>query len=177
MNAAGILIHTFLQTENTQEPAAPIENTPDIGTLLEPDPVAFSFETPGWYILAGILLMSLILFFVRWLRNYRKNAYRREAVKQLSAIQNSTEGSAIGSSLQQLLTLLKIVAIQTYGRPAVAPLYGKNWLSFLQGKGKDTPFIEYESAIINALHAGKAVDRQEMEALFSLSKRWILTHA
>ena len=146
----------------------PLNTTsPDLGPLYEPEAVSFSFQSPGWYFLAGTLLLLAAYFLVKWIRSYLKNAYRREALKNLSTI----------SSLSDTLVLLKIVAIQTFGRESVAPLYGDEWLDFLEEKGKETPFRLYSSSISVALYEHGKMEEKQLEKIIGLSKTWIKTHA
>ena len=140
---------------------------PDLGPLYEPEAVGFSFQSPGWYFLAAILILLAAYFLVKWLRSYLKNTYRREALKNLSTI----------SSLRDTLVLLKIVAIQTFGRERVAPLYGDEWLDFLEEKGRDTPFKKYSPSISEALYENGKLDEKQLEKIIGLSKTWIKTHA
>jgi len=62
-----------------------IEN-PDLGEIIEPEAIRFSFNTPGWYILAIFSCMVVVYLLIKWIINYRKNAYRREAIKQITAL-------------------------------------------------------------------------------------------
>jgi hypothetical protein len=139
----------------------------DLGPLYEPEAVSFSFQSPGWYILAVLLILLAAYFLVKWIRSYLRNAYRREALKNLSTI----------SSLSDTLALLKIVAIQTFGRESVAPLYGDEWLDFLEEKGRDTPFRKYSSSISRALYEHGKLEGEQLEKIIGLSKIWIKTHA
>ena len=161
-----------LQNQNT----ASIESL-NLGSLYEPDAIGFSFQSPGWYILAGILFLVVVYFFILWARDYVKNAYRREALKNLSAIEAGIGQHKEKESLQDALVLLKIVAIQTFGREKVAPLSGSDWLGFLEERGKDTPFLKYSAAISASLYRSEEPGKKEVENIMDLSKRWIITHA
>ena len=143
--------------------------TTDLGPLYEPDAVRFSFETTGWYLLGIFLLLMATFLFFRWLNHYRKNAYRRQALKTIFSMEQN--------SLNDVLVLLKLVAIKAFGRQQVAQLYGNDWLEFLESKGKDTPFSQYKQHIANTLHHTIPVDLKETKALIELSKKWISTHA
>ena len=149
----------------------------DLGPLYEPEAVGFSFQAPGWYILAAILILLAIYIFIRWARKYVKNAYRREALKNLSAIEAGFVRQKETESLREALILLKLVAIQTFGREKVAPLYGNDWLVFLEETGKDTPFRKYSSSISAALYLTGDAGKDQAQSIMNLSKRWITTHA
>ncbi|WP_346859174.1 DUF4381 domain-containing protein [uncultured Draconibacterium sp.] len=98
-----------------------------IGQLIEPDPVKYSFNTPGWYlVLALLVLIVLLVVFIQY-RKYRKNAYRREALKEIEDILQHKKTRAAF----EINELLKRTAIQLYGRKKVAALYGDEWFRFL----------------------------------------------
>lgn len=146
----------------TQEQVA----NPELGNIFEPEPVTFSFSTPGWYVVGIVLLVVVIIFVARWAIRYKKNAYRREALKQI-------ESDSI--NIIDVFILLKIVATKTFGRKQVAQLHGKEWLIFLESKAKNTAFTNYENDIINTLYKGSNSDNEK--AIVELSKKWIKTHA
>ena len=149
----------------------------DLGPLYEPDAVRFSFETPGWYLVAGLLVLFVVLLFFTWLKRYRKNAYRREALKTITRIEQNSQNQNEANQLNDIWVLLKLVAMETFGRQQVAQLYGDDWLEFLESKGKNTPFTHYKQHIINSLYDTISVDPKETKALIELSKQWISTHA
>ena len=62
------------------------ENELELRSIIEPDPIAFTFDTLGWkIILALFILLSLFLAY-KLLIKYKKNQYRRDAVKEIEAI-------------------------------------------------------------------------------------------
>lgn len=151
--------------------------TIDLGPLYEPSAVRFSFDTPGWYLLGGLLLLFAVLFFLRWLKHYRKNRYRREAMRVLTEIELQIKNQEGTHQINDILVLLKLVAIKAFGRQEVAQLHGNEWLEFLESKGIHTPFTQYKKNILNSLYVAIAVDIKETKELIELSKQWIRTHA
>ena len=151
--------------------------TTDLGPLYEPDAVRFSFETAGWYLVAGLLLIVAVLIFFRWLKYYRKNGYRRDALQTIARIEQNYHSHNDVNLLNDILVLLKLVAIEAFGRQQVAQLYGNDWLEFLESKGKNTPFTDYKQHISNTLYEPISVDPKEAKALIEISKQWISTHA
>lgn len=150
---------------------------PELGPLYEPEAVGFSFHSPGWYILAAFLLLFALYHFIKWLKTYIKNAYRREALKNLLVIEAGLGQKENETSLRSTLVLLKNVAMQTFGREYVAALYGKDWLIFLEEKGSDTPFQKYASSISAALYRSEKPKAEQVKEIIALSKRWIRNHA
>ena len=55
----------------------------DIGKIVEPEPIGFSFDAPGWGILLGLVVFVLILIAVKYMLHYRKNKYRRIATSKI----------------------------------------------------------------------------------------------
>ena len=149
----------------------------DLGQLYEPDAVRFSFETPGWYLMGGLLLLFASLFFLKRLKRYQKNKYRREALKTIARIEQNLQNLNESNQFNDILILLKLVAIKAFGRQKVAQLYGNEWLEFLESKGIRTPFTQYKQIILNTLYEPTLVDLKETKVLIELSKRWIRTHA
>ena len=139
--------------------------------LYEPSPVTFRFETPGWFILAGIILLITIILLIRQVRKYIKNRYRREALQKLANLDNAAE------MIPPLLVVLKQAAMHAFGRDKVGQLYGKEWLSFLEKTGKDVRMTGYHEQISNAIYAGKEINGDAQKGILLNAKKWIRTHA
>lgn len=163
-------------TPLTQESASVVADQ-DLGPILEPDPVKFSFETPGWYLVGILILLTCCYLTLRLIKRYRQNAYRRQALKELTQISSSNSNNQLHLQLSELLVILKMVALKAYGRKNVATLYGKPWLLFLESKAKNTPFSKYEAIISGTIYENAKPDIQELNELKNLSKKWIQTHA
>lgn len=149
-----------------QDPA-----TLQLNDLYEPPPVQFSFETPGWYVLGGILLVAVILIAFFRVRRYVNNRYRREALRELDSLENTAD------IFPQLFVVLKRTAIYAFGREKVAPLYGPAWLSFLEKTGVNVHMTDYRDEILPAVYSGNAIDPGIQEKILSNAKRWVRTHA
>jgi uncharacterized protein DUF4381 len=148
---------------------------PEPAPLIEPEPVAFSFNTPGWYMIGGLLALSIFFLSYRWYKKYRANAYRRQALRQLNEIENQLDSGVPG--INKVLVLLKATAIKVYGRLEVGPLSGREWLNYLDTKGQGTSFSSLETTIDKMLYNSQAPDNVEQVKLIEQSKRWIKTHA
>ena len=149
----------------------------DLGPLYEPETIHFSFDAPGWYLLGGLLLLFAGFILFRWLKQYQKNAYRRDALKELEIIEKNFHQQQNDAFLNDSLILLKIVAIKAFGRQQVAPLFGIQWLEYLESKGKATPFMKYKSTILNSYYNGVSGEKTKVAAVIDLTKKWIKTHA
>ena len=165
-----------VSTSLIQEPASVVPDQ-DLGPILEPDPVKFSFETPGWYVVGILILLTCFYLTFRLIKQYKQNAYRRQALKELTQINPSSSNNQLNLQLSELFVILKMVALKAYGRKNVATLYGKPWLIFLESKAKNTPFSKYEAIISSTIYENAKPDIKELNELKSLSKKWIQTHA
>ena len=139
--------------------------------LYEPDPVHFNFETPGWFILAGIILLLCLVILFRQIRKYIKNRYRREALREIDYIEHTTE------VFPSLFVVLKQAAIHAFGRYHVGPLHGKEWLTFLDETGKEVGMTDYHLQIHNTMYAGQEMDQDVQKAILMNAKKWVRTHA
>ena len=159
-----------------QEQTSVVTNQ-DLGPILEPAPVKFSFDTPGWYVIGVLILLTCGYLTLRLIKRYRQNTYRREALKELNQINPSNSNDQLDLHLSELLVILKMVALKAYGRKNVATLYGKSWLLFLESKAKNTPFSNYEAIISGTIYKNERPDIKQLTELKNLSKKWIQTHA
>ena len=140
--------------------------------IVPPEPVPFTPETIGWYLLAGILVLALLWIAWRMLRRRRANAYRRVALSELATLESG--------SPRPLPELLKRVALAAYPRRRVAELTGEAWLGFLDGTlattdftrgvGRWLPRLAYEPDSTSAL------SDTEKKELFALARRWVRGH-
>nr|WP_315412800.1 DUF4381 domain-containing protein [uncultured Pseudomonas sp.] len=104
-------------------PVPSIEQLQELGL---PAPVSYWPQTWGWGVLLGVVVLGvLILAARRWLR-WRRDAYRREALARLNALQD----------MRELPELLKRVALSmplaAEERQRVPTLSGADWQAFLQ---------------------------------------------
>ncbi len=147
-----------------------------IGSLIEPAPVKFSFAAPGWYVLGGLLFVLLLLLgFFMW-RNYQRNKYRRKALQWLQEQEKALLPEKQFSALLYAAdTLMKRVAVQRYGRDAAASLQGNDWIAFLNKTGKAT-FDETDIQHLEQLYTEKNIGEQATNLFVNKTKKWIRTH-
>jgi len=105
-----------------------------IGSLIEPKPIAFNFGAPGWYILLTFIFVVFgIIALIAYLK-HRKRKYRRQAILQLQNLNTSTIAST--TFLAQTMETIKQVAITTYGREGLIQVNGFQFLDLLKKKNK-----------------------------------------
>ncbi|MCK5816357.1 MAG: DUF4381 domain-containing protein [Flavobacteriaceae bacterium] len=158
-----LFINLILFPQNEELKLAPIK---------EPEPIYFSFETIGWKIMAIIAFFLMIIFTYKWMQHYKKNAYRRVAINQLSSINIESN-----KNINKIAILLKSVAITAYGRKEVAALYGDEWLLFLESKGQNTSFTKYSEPFLAIQNNNQNINTATKKEILSLTKKWIQTHA
>jgi len=137
--------------------------------LKEPPAIAFSFDAIGWKILGGLLLASVLVLVIIMVRNYIKNKYRREAIRQIENTKNI--------SLNEVLRILKTTAIQVYGRQSIGFLFGNEWLEFLEKTGKNIQLLKFESSISKSVYQDEPPNNDTVQEIILNSKKWIRTHA
>lgn len=153
------------------------DKTPEIGGLFEPEPVTFSFDRPGWYIVVLLLLLLAVVLIIKWRDHRIKNAYRRNAIKAIKNMEQQMVQNPGSNFISKDMAIVRMAAMQAFGRRQVASLSGSEWLRFLESKGKNTQFTAYGDIIQDAVYQDKPADMENTAAIIELSKKWIKTHA
>ena len=140
-----------------------------------PEPVAYTPQTIGWYLLLVLLILVTVALVASWRRRINRNRYRRQALQELEHIASSER------PLSDLPVLVKRVVLAFARRETVAGLTGQAWLEFLDstypgahftsGPGKLLPDISYASA--RTLESWSDHQRREV---IDLVGRWIRGH-
>ena len=92
--------------------------------ILLPPPVPFWPATPAWAAL-GILALAVVLFLAwRGLRRWRRDAYRRLAMR-------AVDDAAARGDIPAIPALVKRAALAAYPRQRVAGLSGQDWAAWL----------------------------------------------
>ena len=75
-------------------PDKPMASIADLKDIPAPPPVSYAPQTPGWWVVGGLILLGLLVYaFFRW-RRWRRNRYRREAQAALDAIERAANEAA-----------------------------------------------------------------------------------
>ena len=90
----------------------------------QPEPPHWLPQTLGWYVVLAALVLLAVWIGWRQYRRWRKNRYRRDALRELERI-----------DIGELPELLKRVALAAWPRSSVASLAADSWLRFLESSG------------------------------------------
>lgn len=124
----------------TQLPPAAPEIATQLRDIRGLDPVSWWPPAPGWWLLAGSLLL-LILLAWRWRASLRLRippipvlrigSWRWDAGRQLRALRQRAATQDPKLTASDLSELLRRVAMARLGREACAGLAGEDWLAWL----------------------------------------------
>lgn len=148
----------------------------DLGPIYEPTPVAFEFVTLGWKVVAILITLMLTWTAIVFTKRYIKNAYRREAVRLLTAIQDRFKKENEVECVNDTMILLKQVSLKAYPREEVAKLHGDKWLEFLNSSSKHVDFSVHTNLVADALYRNEVKADKDVDSFFNDSKKWIKHH-
>jgi Domain of unknown function (DUF4381) len=132
----------------------------------QPSPVPWTPHTLGWYIIFGILALLVVWLTIWEISNWRRNRYRREALRELAS-----------TSPEQLSGLLKRTALAAWPREQVASLSGDKWIGFLAESSAIPSFRESPGNLIEQIaFAPSSLSSKDEVVLRDLSAQWIRRH-
>ena len=110
-----------------------LENLRDI---MVPEPPPLWPPAPGVWVALVVGLAVLTALLLAWRRARRRTAYRRAGLQLLQAAR----------TVRDVNVVLKRVALAAFPRPRVAPLYGGDWVAFLNEACSRTSFEAFAKA-------------------------------
>ena len=138
----------------------------DMHDIVVSDPVSWWPLAPGWFVLLLALTLALAWAAAKTFRHWRKNAYRREALRSLELIEPP-----------ELPELVKRVCLSAWPREQVATLSGDEWLKFLDQSANTNDFSQGAGRLLLELSYNPNLSIQNDDAEYQrLSKavsRWI----
>ena len=151
-------------------------NLPELLELMhenvEPEVVSLLPATDAWLVLAGWIVTVLAIALGAWRRRWRRNRYRRDALRMLAGIEADTSLDATASAAQ-IAELVKRTALAAYPRDAVASLYGKTWSAFLvESANHDRRVAEQADDLASAAY----MPGKSGPDLLPAARRWIRVH-
>lgn len=153
---------------NPQDPLAALK------PLREPGAIDWWPPAPGWWILAALTVLLIAATAYALYKYWHRNAYRRQALQQLTALQ--AQHTATGNDARyatELNALLKSTALVAYPRKDVAAQHGEQWRQFLnQGLAPDDQF---QSEFFAAAYVSETLSLDKARLQRS-AQRWIKKH-
>jgi hypothetical protein len=169
------------------ENSGAIENTDSFGNylihgideIILPDTISWWPTAPGWQVLGVLVVVLLAVQASRWVKRWWHNRYRREALKQLAAVQQQAD-----MQLQDVVAVLpyymKVTALQAYPRKDIASLSGNDWLLFLDAHYAGPSFSKgVGKKLLSVAYLPREqwqLDDQESNTLIRMSRHWIAEH-
>ncbi len=145
--------------------------------IAEPPPVSWLPQTWGWAVVAFLIAAVAGILFVRWLRRYRADRYRREALRELDALGSSPNSQ---QNIEAVAVLLKRVALAVYPRQKVASLSGSKWVEFLKSQDGGQLGRPLAEMLDDAEYSGSdhvsSPASPPAEAVVAAARRWIEGH-
>jgi len=144
--------------------------------LIEPPPVHFSMQAPGWYVLEVLAALLMIITAILWIRHYLYNRYRRRGISYINRLQRRQAGKVI--IMYECIMLAKRIGMAVYGRTAVAGLSGKGWINFLNATAHKQLFPEEDAqSITNTIYrAANHIPEEKINRFINHLKTWISQH-
>jgi Domain of unknown function (DUF4381) len=141
--------------------------------IVTPPPVSWWPPAPGWCLVGGLGLILLGLASWAAIARWRRDRYRREALRELARLSPSVR------DLPAIAELVKRVALAAYPREQVAAITGTRWLDFLDRTGGGSRFVQgaghyLESATFR--RTPPALESDDLAALVIDVRHWIRHH-
>jgi hypothetical protein len=152
-----------------------------LADIVVPDPVSWSPQAWGWWVLAGALVVVALVLAIRRARRYLADRYRREALELCAALEASLDSeSRRAAALAELPVLLKRTALSAWPRAAVASLSGRSWIEFLRRHGGRARVDEPVARLLDAAEyqpgSLASVSAQDAHACARAVRDWIECH-
>ena len=153
----------------------------DLRDITLPEPVGFWPPAPFAWILLGLFCIGLLYHIWKAILRWKAEAYRREGLARLSRIEAQfSKAGKKDFALQELSVLLKRVALAAFPRRKVAPLYGREWLLFLDETCSGCTFSKGPGQWLLSPDGTETKGRTTLSgdtpALLGLSRTWIKEH-
>jgi Sec-independent protein translocase protein TatA len=142
-----------------------------------PDAVAFWPPAPGWWVLAVLVLLALVLLYRKQLARVflrrRLGSALRELDDALNAFKAAPERNEAGLQLLQTFNaVLKRVALVHYADPELPGLNGRAWLRFLDARMHSADFTVGAGQVLgDGIY--RPVFNADVDALHALCRRWV----
>ncbi len=150
-----------------------------VGKLIEPIPVTFTFATPGWYVVGILLLLLLAGLIVLLIKYYQQNRYRKQALLLLLSTEKKyTDIQAFDLLVYEAYMLTKRIAMSLYGRQNVAGLRQSQWIEFINSTWRKKSFDANDEILLDQTiyQPEKLISADNALGFTNKVKQWIKTH-
>ena len=146
-----------------------------------PDAVSWWPPAPGWWIIASLLLLTLLLGYLAR-KYYRSKALQRQIVAEIEAIKNDFQSHKNTYTLiQSLSILLRRSCISFYPRHETAGLTGGDWLRYLDDtypEKSSSTHLPFQQGVGKILASAPYMAEQssidiDANALLELCEKWL----
>ena len=130
---------------------------------------------PGWWVLAGILLLVLVWLGRRGMARYRIGQRRKQMLAWVDQLNNSVDAEREPQVwLATLNRIFKVVALRAFPDRHCAVLAGQEWVDFLVGEFDDPEAAGHLAALANGPY--DPAPRFDAAELSELTRLWIRRH-
>lgn len=147
-----------MSVQNNQSPLAQLND------IIAPSLPSFWPPAPIYWFLSGALIILLLLSV------YLFKKYKKQKVKQKTALKQLTQLQDANADFILLNQLLKGVALLYFPRRQVASLHGEQWFDFLQSYAQ-TPIFDGKQHFIKRLYGNPVPVCSKGD--FEQARKWI----
>ncbi len=148
----------------------------DLRGIHAPPPPELWPPAPGWWVVALVLAIALVVLGRRGYRHYRARRQRQQVLAALDGLARSYSAADAQGFVTGVSTLLRRVALARFPRKQVASLLGRDWLGFLDATGGEGAFTAGPGQVLATGPYAVQVE-VDAEALIALAKAWITKNA
>lgn len=153
--------------------------------IILPEPISWWPLALGWWLLAGLFLIIIVLWHVTKLRRLQQQhssqtatlePLRENALQQLHALPKPLQGEQAGPWLQQLNQLLKRLCSARYPDYASHTLSGREWLAFLDSRCPAAGLTRWMILVNGSYQPDCRLDDKSIMQLHKAVDIWIRKH-
>lgn len=144
-----------------------------------PEEISWWPPAPGWWILAGVLLLAGVgIWYWRRQREHARASAAYAAIQRLHDLRAAYQQHDDPLQLvRELSILLRRMSISTSGREESAGLTGEAWLQYLDICLPEKPFSSGRGRVLIEAPYRQAIDPEELAPLLEICEQWLRAQA